>query len=218
MVVSISALSDRGLLPLIRSTMWPCASSFNIRSFGSWIASKSPWPAWCSRKKFQYPLFRIVDCFTRLNAPGRAFGASFNIRSFGSWIASLLIEILTCHRSNVSISALSDRGLLHRDQLLSLAGARFNIRSFGSWIASTKGAVDELQGGLFQYPLFRIVDCFIVIGCAFVISCGVSISALSDRGLLRGSRHPGATVPVWFQYPLFRIVDCFARVKSLSSK
>ena len=37
---------------------------------------------------------------------------------------------------------------------------RFNIRSFGSWIASYRAAVKAAAQLLFQYPLFRIVDCF----------------------------------------------------------
>ncbi len=160
--VSISALSDRGLL----------------RASGV---------SGCSgRCMFQYPLFRIVDCFGgwRYDAPWgnqrfniRSFGSwiasrpfpiliteyrRFNIRSFGSWIASKWRSSMDSFGHRVSISALSDRGLLHNllfaylnvvgvsisalsDRgLLQASGdgdraadLGFNIRSFGSWIASS---------------------------------------------------------------------------------
>ena len=61
----------------------------------------------------------------------------------------------------------------------------FNIRSFGSWVASN---VDKKKGHTeykFQYPLFRIVGCFLALSR--------SVRALA-----------------WFQYPLFRIVGCFS--------
>ncbi len=159
--VSISALSDRGLLPIEDGTFSPAQEGFNIRSFGSWIASllcsvnedkdedvsisalsdrglllpvfkvgdppppvsisalsdrglllgaTQGWP--CGVSEFQYPLFRIVDCFSVRERT--------NMR---------------VHR--VSISALSDRGLL-----LALITKAFDIVKF-------------------QYPLFRIVDCFL---------------------------------------------------------
>ena len=62
--VSISALSDRGLLPGFGSLNFLTPTCFNIRSFGSWIASL-------------------------LANSGRPRLPSFNIRSFGSWIASI---------------------------------------------------------------------------------------------------------------------------------
>ncbi len=208
--VSISALSDRGLLlyPAVRSLCWIVA--------------------------FQYPLFRIVDCFTALVAITRKRKAGFNIRSFGSWIASrrgsadrpgvvaVSISALsdrgllpmpappspssTC----VSISALSDRGLLHwfyyvklvdgevsisalsdRGLLLRYgcqmptSSCRFNIRSFGSWIASSEELAAAIVMIEFQYPLFRIVDCFDGLHRVVAAHRAVSISALSDRGLLQ---------------------------------
>ena len=62
---------------------------FNIRSFGSWIASSVIFSAPSLVVTFQYPLFRIVDCFLD-TAQENAFRAGcFNIRSFGSWIASV---------------------------------------------------------------------------------------------------------------------------------
>ena len=136
---------------------WFC---FNIRSFGSWIAS----------------------C-TRIAQPSRHL--RFNIRSFGSWIASTNVDLLLdpagtfqyplfrivdcfpqCYlspRTNyvVSISALSDRGLLQSNMCWSTATTlSFNIRSFGSWIASLREMRQSEQKPVFQYPLFRIVDCF----------------------------------------------------------
>ncbi len=109
---------------------------------------------------FQYPLFRIVDCFTgKRSAPT-------------AWIC-------------VSISALSDRGLLQIDACdAQVSKHSFNIRSFGSWIASKPKTHELPKVALFQYPLFRIVDCFHV-----------------ARRLAR--------MQEVFQYPLFRIVDCF---------
>ncbi len=65
---------------------------------------------------FQYPLFRIVDCFLPVELPPQ----NRNVQ--------------------VSISALSDRGLLrHVADDLRDGVERFNIRSFGSWIASEDG-------------------------------------------------------------------------------
>ncbi len=142
LAVSISALSDRGLLQVSRTADLRAFRGFNIRSFGSWIASDAQrWriqrvfavsisalsdrgllrrPPPISRSSslvFQYPLFRIVDCF---------------------WIG--LKRLFS--RGGVSISALSDRGLL--------------LRAYTA------------RGGLlvFQYPLFRIVDCFLVLAAS----------------------------------------------------
>ncbi len=61
--VSISALSDRGLLRRKKSRKAKIRQSFNIRSFGSWIASEMAREGCCRITRFQYPLFRIVDCF-----------------------------------------------------------------------------------------------------------------------------------------------------------
>ncbi len=184
--VSISALSDRGLLQ--RKLLPICGKCF----------------------VFQYPLFRIVDCFLHVYRSVlflkwgfniRSFGSwiasklrfllrnygliRFNIRSFGSWIASSFPFILSTPTLAVSISALSDRGLLRRPQHESAcATLRFNIRSFGSWIASMAALCTPPVMAMFQYPLFRIVDCF------------------------RASGYYEAHAPA-FQYPLFRIVDCF---------
>ena len=85
---------------------------------------------------FQYPLFRIVDCFR-------------------------VLEVISIVDPDVSISALSDRGLLHPLRCCQLGlSRRFNIRSFGSWIASQQVHGDAVAERMFQYPLFRIVDCF----------------------------------------------------------
>ncbi len=134
--------------------------SFNIRSFGSWIASDN-----APSDMTEYGCFNIrsfgswiasaqASCCPRLIT-------CFNIRSFGSWIASWLVR-LAC---SASLSS-------------------FNIRSFGSWIASLAGVGVLYRIFKFQYPLFRIVDCFWLC-CNFCCSYRlVSISALSDRGLL----------------------------------
>ena len=110
--------------------------SFNIRSFGSWIASKCSDFTSHADAQFQYPLFRIVDCF-------------------------ILSRLWEADEQRVSISALSDRGLLQqREAQMLQPDRRFNIRSFGSWIASDSGEAVPPQDNMFQYPLFRIVDCF----------------------------------------------------------
>ncbi len=121
---------------------------------------------------FQYPLFRIVDCFARRLPPSRGFtrvsisalsdrglllidglhrvvaAHRFNIRSFGSWIASCN-TLRRGRRNSVSISALSDRGLLPTLATPVLAGfKRFNIRSFGSWIASNRVGRPAPAGGM----------------------------------------------------------------------
>ncbi len=209
--VSISALSDRGLLLGFPCILIHDMSSFNIRSFGSWIASSLPIPLAQNTAQFQYPLFRIVDCFIRSMPIPTTMPCGFNIRSFGSWIASTPLSLWWNAILNVSISALSDRGLLQMAQGYSLTGhTSFNIRSFGSWIASSAMA----------HELAHVVL--------------VSISALSDRGLLLPTwrdvqqrrqrfniRSFGSWIASWayadhkrsmcrlFQYPLFRIVDCF---------
>ncbi len=134
-IVSISALSDRGLLLCTARTPTCQAYCFNIRSFGSWIASRSAWHTLCQ-------------------------GAGFNIRSFGSWIASHHVK----------------------EDIEQVFG--FNIRSFGSWIASSPATNRNAAARMFQYPLFRIVDCFSSSPGCHRSQCPVSISALSDRGLL----------------------------------
>ncbi len=122
-VVSISALSDRGLLRINHLCYCHDLRSFNIRSFGSWIAS----------------------CSLYIGSPQSE--RRFNIRSFGSWIASRYNNDRMAHSDQVSISALSDRGLL-----LALALSvgefirSFNIRSFGSWIASRSGVDRDAFG------------------------------------------------------------------------
>ncbi len=110
---------------------------------------------------FQYPLFRIVDCFD-------------------------------CYRSGlgwelwVSISALSDRGLLrpHLVQIV-LPLLLFQYPLFRIVDCFSVGAGRWRGGdGGFQYPLFRIVDCFDRNRGGGGDWDAVSISALSDRGLL----------------------------------
>ncbi len=110
--VSISALSDRGLLHNAGKMVFNVMDCFNIRSFGSWIASANLSTIASMRSSFQYPLFRIVDCFELWQAGYAASWLSFNIRSFGSWIASLAANTKRVFYPGVSISALSDRGLL----------------------------------------------------------------------------------------------------------
>jgi len=151
-----------------------------------------------------------VECYTHKPTVGPCSGGSFNIRSFGSWNA-------TCHGAQEA-----------------LCEACFNIRSFGSWNATTQnrpairgstyvsisalsdrgmlptGTCCWLAGhNVFQYPLFRIVECY----SGIVLSCGrfipVSISALSDRGMLRMAVEWSKRTYRLFQYPLFRIVECY---------
>ncbi len=158
--VSISALSDRGLLLYHERHNKALA------------------------KLFQYPLFRIVDCFL-------------------DYLTVMLVDIL------VSISALSDRGLLqecHRAAIFLYKMFQYPLFRIVDcfWrLINDKRAIFEFQYPLFrivdcfaagvgapgrvrafQYPLFRIVDCFYSLGCMTMRSWCVSISALSDRGLL----------------------------------
>ncbi len=89
-------------------------------------------------QEFQYPLFRIVDCFVSSSREAPSHRERFNIRSFGSWIASPNLDSYLPKEAHVSISALSDRGLLRLSGARSMAArSSFNIRSFGSWIASS---------------------------------------------------------------------------------
>ncbi len=127
-----------------------------VDCFYSAVMPRTPTP------KFQYPLFRIVDCFKQRYQKDVATLRSFNIRSFGSWIASPDAGHYHYTIKPVSISALSDRGLLPSNQK--------------------------------RWSLF---------------ANGVSISALSDRGLLLSDWIVVMVSKNMFQYPLFRIVDCF---------
>ncbi len=159
-LVSISALSDRGLL---HGAVAGVTQVVNV---------------------FQYPLFRIVDCFistatrSKVNfvsisalsdrglllirwQVGTSAGTCFNIRSFGSWIASMLERRHCRNRHVVSISALSDRGLL----LFSCS-----TLSASRLVVSISALSDR---GLLHAANTTPVK-----------SLNVSISALSDRGLL----------------------------------
>ncbi len=184
--VSISALSDRGLLLaciLLLSFLTEVSISA-LSDRGLLLSIRRRLLCWCGL--FQYPLFRIVDCFYPIGKQGK-------------------------FAEKVSISALSDRGLLRASEIFLSSGTTcFNIRSFGSWIASRHVCVSPqyfsrvsisalsdrgllrqttdppmVTNRVFQYPLFRIVDCFSVF------------------------RHLLGSPQVTFQYPLFRIVDCF---------
>ncbi len=135
---------------------------FNIRSFGSWIASLHPSGRYYELLRFQYPLFRIVDCFHDVCR-------SSYCRSTFQYP---LFRIVDCFLQSsgqgggatpVSISALSDRGLL-------LDGATGPEIDVGVSISalSDRGLLpdatigDDIIKSMFQYPLFRIVDCFCV--------------------------------------------------------
>ena len=90
--------------------------------------------------RFQYPLFRIVECISG-QSPAQLAGAF------------------------VSISALSDRGMhLKLIPAQALPTGCFNIRSFGSWNASFPATYARLHQLEFQYPLFRIVECINLLG------------------------------------------------------
>ncbi len=157
---------------------------------------------------FQYPLFRIVDCFGA--TAGFVGGGGFvSISALSDRGLLHARELRSLADTYVSISALSDRGLLLSNLLIAYgAEAGFNIRSFGSWIASRsfhslmksvicfnirsfgswiaslcRGRSSKLVSS-FQYPLFRIVDCFPPPSRHTQNMIIVSISALSDRGLL----------------------------------
>ncbi len=112
-------------------------------------------------RMFQYPLFRIVDCFF-LTGPHATWLTEFQYPLF---------RIVDCF---------AQRREERQPRL-----KRFNIRSFGSWIASGATVYSILLDAMFQYPLFRIVDCFPVFAPMCRNGSRVSISALSDRGLLQ---------------------------------
>ncbi len=166
--VSISALSDRGLLQEQYYLTQNGQRCFNIRSFGSWIASKQVAPTLAYIFEFQYPLFRIVDCFNAANTtPAKSLNVSISALS-DRGLLRMAAKCSTIY-PGVSISALSDRGLLRK-------------------------SIDRIIKRIakFQYPLFRIVDCFLYYSQDGKCANCVSISALSDRGLLLD----GAGVPV----------------------
>ncbi len=85
---------------------------FNIRSFGSWIASRYFRRNCCYASEFQYPLFRIVDCF----------GETVYSILVDAMFQYPLFRIVDCFGSDVDGDGITDDC--------------FNIRSFGSWIAS----------------------------------------------------------------------------------
>ncbi len=138
--VSISALSDRGLLLSVQATPPQSIPGFNIRSFGSWIASIIASWFVSNLELFQYPLFRIVDCFS-LTIHHIQPQCSFNIRSFGSWIASLSwSESVTLQRC-FNIRSFGSWIASYSTNANVGHASSFNIRSFGSWIASNDYSV-----------------------------------------------------------------------------
>ncbi len=169
--VSISALSDRGLLRARNAVR-------------------------CSERKVSISALSDRGLLPTLPAVCVMYVPRFNIRSFGSWIASTWKRNFGCGSRVVSISALSDRGLLPVTLFCAYGyTGGFNIRSFGSWIASGCGHDWSYAWRKFQYPLFRIVDCFTRFGTWSQTQSIVSISALSDRGLLhRTSLRSGHTL------------------------
>ena len=205
--VSISALSDRGLLRnvcivrLVHHGVSISALSDRGLLRGLLVGQVS--------HRFQYPLFRIVDCFEK---SGDISVVVFHVSISALSDRGLLLMFAICFwwSLRVSISALSDRGLLHwwrpcmfQAQAVSISALSdrglllrkfshdvdslpsFNIRSFGSWIASCHPWHSTGDFCVFQYPLFRIVDCFAVAVNGPFHQVDVSISALSDRGLLQ---------------------------------
>ena len=138
--VSISALSDRGLLPTVGLSTETPVLSFNIRSFGSWIASRLVTVIGCIKAAVSISALSDRGLLRLSGARNTVAKSSFNIRSFGSWIASSSSRRRGYRRVGVSISALSDRGLLRAaPSAAELLAYSFNIRSFGSWIASCPG-------------------------------------------------------------------------------
>ncbi len=89
--VSISALSDRGLLRFIGmfSTVRRRVSISALSDRG--LLPARPQYVRDDPNLFQYPLFRIVDCFYVKIDQSTRVSRCFNIRSFGSWIASSVL-------------------------------------------------------------------------------------------------------------------------------
>ncbi len=147
-------------------------SCFNIRSFGSWIASRPALRLCACPAPFQYPLFRIVDCFIQAHSTEGGV-------------------------AKVSISALSDRGLLpSHSRWRGVLFLRFQYPLFRIVDCFSERLALAAPVAVFQYPLFRIVDCFCKDGPGGDLGCAVSISALSDRGLLHDQRRSLAAVLV----------------------
>ncbi len=134
---------------------------FNIRSFGSWIASFWIPRTRCIATEFQYPLFRIVDCFGLSADSMKRSPTGFNIRSFGSWIAS-----------PENPTTAGDTPAFQYPL----------FRIVDCFLVAIHGV--GCENATFQYPLFRIVDCFLLALQRYASILRVSISALSDRGLL----------------------------------
>ena len=140
-------------------TMVDCLSSFNIRSFGSWNASRRGVEFQVISRPFQYPLFRIVECINSVHSD-YAGCPDVSISALSDRGMHQSTGIAWGVATIVSISALSDRGMHHGFRYRGAVSlCRFNIRSFGSWNASLLAAPAFGPGRMFQYPLFRIVEC-----------------------------------------------------------
>ncbi len=109
--VSISALSDRGLLRTDAGTIY-CRHDVSISALSDrGLLQKQVAPTLAYIFEFQYPLFRIVDCFFAagiMDAGNIAFQYPLFriVDCFYKPDAECMFRVL------VSISALSDRGLL----------------------------------------------------------------------------------------------------------
>ncbi len=88
--VSISALSDRGLLLDLGAVHAGQQRCFNIRSFGSWIASIAMYGTVPSPPNVSISALSDRGLLPPRRRPMSRRGTCFNIRSFGSWIASAL--------------------------------------------------------------------------------------------------------------------------------
>ncbi len=110
---------------------------------------------------FQYPLFRIVDCFHELSSY-HAESGNVSISALSDRGLLPRFDNPCCHKKSVSISALSDRGLLRDGN-----AAIDRHRAVSISALSDRGLL--------------LIRCQVIPDG----SIHVSISALSDRGLLR---------------------------------
>ncbi len=108
------------------------ASSFSIRSVGSIHATLAvEWRTLTSRAVFQYPLCRIDSCPLAVNDSAFKRRSVFSIRSVGSIHATRQAGEIA-RRSNLSVSALSDRFMPRAEGPCAAGQITFSIRSVGS--------------------------------------------------------------------------------------
>ena len=134
---------------------------FSIRSFGSW-----------------------GEAGTSRTYPAVDVGGSFSIRSFGSWGEAIELEVEDYMYNRFSIRSFGSWGEADRGKKEIKSEYSFSIRSFGSWGEAAPGGPDiQRPGYRFSIRSFGSWGEATVASWPPALVCGVSVSALSDRGV-----------------------------------